>query len=307
MQTAVITGGTRGVSIKYKVTAYFLKTQDFGMPCLPVPAWRMAAAGIGLAIANCMARNGFNLILGFHTNRQAAEAKVQLETDHSVKVVVVSGDIAVPATMQQLFRAVQDNFGNQCTAFIHNAGLYIGITTNLNDAQPTDDADFDKTWDYYQKVYPQAFKRGLLLAQKCDGLKHVLAISSLGCNATMPPRVKYEDPGQAKAAVEFLVRVNASALASHGINVNCVIAGFTRTEAWERVAERTGQSAEELAHFADQTPSKRWAEPSEIGEAVAFLCSAKGSFITGVSLPVDGGQHLQHASFVHGSGPPKKH
>lgn len=88
--------------------------------------------------------------------------------------------------------------------------------------------------------------------------------------------------------------------------MNCVVAGFTKTEAWDKVAAQTGKSAEELAHFADNTPSGRWAEPSEIGEAVAFLCSPKGCFITGVSLPVDGGLHLQHASFVSGSGPPKK-
>jgi len=155
-----------------------------------------------LAIAQCMARDGYSLVLGFHANKQAAEQTKQcLEEAHGIKVVVVGGDIAVPATMQHLFSAVEEHFENECTAFVHNAGLYVGITTEKTDLQPTADADFDQTWDYYQKVYPQAFKRGIMFALNCKGLKHVLAISSPGCNATSPPRITYENPGQAKVAV----------------------------------------------------------------------------------------------------------
>lgn len=250
-----------------------------------------------------MAHDGYDLVLGFNSNKQAADkTKEQLEKDYNINVVVVGGDIAAPATMQELFKAVQEHFGNECTAFVHNAGLYLGITTEMSDHQPPADAEFDQTWDYYQKVYPQAFKRGILAAQKCKGLKHVLAISSPGCNATYPPRVGYENPGQAKAAVEFLTRTHASAFASQGINVNCVIPGLVTTGAWDKLAEKMGTSAEQLKHFADGTPAQRWADPTEIGEAVAFLCSLKGSFITGVSLPVDGGLHLQHASLIPSGG-----
>lgn len=268
-KTAVITGGTRG---------------------------------IGLGIATCMARDGYSLVLGFNANEQAAaQTKEQLEKEYKVRVVVVGGDIAAPATMQDLFKAVEQHFDNNCTAFVHNAGLYIGVTTESGKLSPAADAEFDHVWDYYQKVYPQAFKRGVMLAQKCKGLKHILAISSPGCNATQPPRVGYESPGQAKAAVEFLVRTQASALASQGINVNCVVPGLVRTEAWERQSQKMGIPAEQLKHFADGTPAQRWADPVEIGEAVAFLCSSKASFITGMSMPVDGGLHLQHAPLF----PPK--
>lgn len=261
------------------------------------------AAGIGLGIAQCLARDNYNLVLGYNSNKQAAErTKQQLEKDYGIQVVIVGGDIAAPVTMQNIFKAVRELFNSECTTFVHNAGLYLGITTESSEIQPTSDAAFDQTWDYYQKVYPQAFKRGLLLAQECKGLKHVLAISSPGCNATCPPRVGYETPGQAKAAVEFLVRVHASALASKGVNVNCIVPGYIRTEAWTRMAEKMGRSTEQLEHFVDGTPAQRWADPSEIGEAAAFLCSTKGAFVTGVSLPVDGGLHLQHTP----SNPPSK-
>lgn len=240
---------------------------------------------------------------GYNANKEAAEStKQQLEQDYHIKVAIVGGDIAAETTMQNLFEAVQEHLDNNCTAFVHNAGLSLGITTGSSEVQPALDARFEETWDYYQKVYPQAFKRGLLLAQQCNGLKHVLAISSPGCNATSPPRVIYENAGQGKAALEFLVRVHASTLASTGINVNCIVPGVIKTEAWDRMAEKMGRPIEDLKHFADSTPAQRWAEPTEIGDAAAFLCSARGSFVTGVSLPVDGGLHLQHAS----SNPPSK-
>lgn len=250
----------------------------------------------------CIIRD-VSLMTGYNANKEAAEStKQQLEQDYQIKVVIVGGDIAAETTMQNLFKAVQERFDNECTAFVHNAGLSLGITTDSSEVQPTSDARFEQTWDYYQKVYPQAFKRGLLLAQECSGLKHVLAISSPGCNATSPPRVIYENAGQGKAALEFLVRVHASALASTGINVNCIVPGVVRTEAWDRMAEKMGRPIEDLKHFADSTPAQRWAEPTEIGDAAAFLCSARGSFVRGVTLPVDGGLHLQHAS----SNPPSK-
>ena len=245
------------------------------------------------------------LTTGYNANKQAAEStKQQLEEDYNIQVVIVGGDIAAASTMQKIFEAVQEHFGNECTAFVHNAGLFLGVTSDPSELQPNAlHAEFDQKWDYYQKVYPQAFKRGLLLAQKCNGLKHVLAISSPGCNATYPPRVGYEDPGQAKAAMEYLVRVHASALAGKGINVNCVIPGLVKTEAWDRMAGELTKSTDALVlpwsehpeRFAEASPAKRYAEPTEVGEVVAFLCSAKGSFVTGVSLPVDRGLHLQHA------------
>lgn len=244
------------------------------------------------------------LTTGYNANKQAAEStKQQLEKDYGVQVVIVGGDIAAADTMQIMFNAVRDQFGNECTAFVHNAGLFLGVTTDPSEMQPNArDADFDQKWDYYQKVYPQAFKRGLLLALNCTGLKHVLAISGPGCNATSAPRVAYEDPGQAKAAMEFLVRVHASALACKGINVNCVIPGVVKTEAWDRMEEELAKLTDAVAtplstrpeHVAKSSPAHRWGEAIEVGEVVAFLCSAKGSFVTGVALPVDGGLHLQH-------------
>ncbi|CAF1157674.1 unnamed protein product [Didymodactylos carnosus] len=261
MKTAIITGGTRG---------------------------------IGLGISQSMARDGYNLILGYHIDHvAAARAQETLQKEYGIKVVCCSGDIALPSTMDQLFGAVRTHFNNELTAFIHNAGLHVNVTTESTNLQPKPDDDFEATWDYYQKVYPQAFKRGLVLAQECIGLRHVVAISSPGCNCNQPPQIVYEMPGQAKASMEFLVRLHASILAKSAINVNCVIPGFVKTEAWDRLIDKTGPPRNAVEALVKNSPAQRWAEPSEIGDVVAFLCSSHGRFITGVALPVDGGLHLK--------------
>jgi NAD(P)-dependent dehydrogenase (short-subunit alcohol dehydrogenase family) len=100
-------------------------------------------------------------------------------------------------------------------------------------------------------------------------------------------------PGQAKASMEFLVRLFARKLAKERITVNCVIPGFIKTEAWDQIFEKTKIPREVIETKIQNSPMARWAEPSEIGETVAFLCSFRGEFITGVALPVDGGLHLQ--------------
>lgn len=263
MSTALVTGGTRG---------------------------------IGLGIANSLARDGYDLVLGYNANADAARAaQEQLEKDHGRKVVCVGGDIAAKDTMERLFAAVKEHFNNELAVFVHNAGLYVGVTTGPSDEQPNPfGEDFEPVWDYYQRVYPRAFKRGLDAALACQGLRHVIGVSSPGCNITQPVQPTYEAPGQAKSSVEFLARHYALVLADKGINVNVIVPGFTKTQAWEAVVEKSPMSQEELdGWMMTANPAKRWAEPGEIGDVVAFLCSSRGSLITGVSLPIDGGMHLK--------------
>ena len=68
------------------------------------------------------------------------------------------------------------------------------------------------------------------------------------------------------------------------------------TDAWNRLAKVSGlpDETEMMKGIVDRTvPQKRSMVPRDIGDAVAFLCSDTGRFITGTVIPVDGGQHLQ--------------
>ncbi|XP_070555090.1 enoyl-[acyl-carrier-protein] reductase [NADPH] FabL-like [Ptychodera flava] len=261
--------------------------------------------GIGFAIARKLAENGHNLVLGYNSNDDAAsEAKKALEEEFGVQVYTVKGDLAEEKTIETIFEVVETRFGGKLNAFVHNAGLYVGLTTQPESEQAKiaakalngeREGNFAQ-WDYYQNVYPKCFLR---CVDKCvkymaeDG-GHIVAISTPGCNACQTPRLGSYITGQAKASMEFFVRYLALRLAERKINVNCVVPGYVDTDPWKmlRNMKRSGNpDPDDLA--LGRTPMKRWGQPNEVGDAVAFLCSSKAAFITGTNLYVDGGLHLR--------------
>lgn len=98
-----------------------------------------------------------------------------------------------------------------------------------------------------------------------------------------------------RAAVASWAKTLAGELAAFGITVNNVLPGSTRTPRIEQIvavrAEKSGKPAAEVQQAMEaEVPMRRFAEPAEIAAAVAFLASPAASYITGVSLAVDGGR-----------------
>jgi 3-oxoacyl-[acyl-carrier protein] reductase len=97
-----------------------------------------------------------------------------------------------------------------------------------------------------------------------------------------------------RAAVTGLAKTLSVELAPHNILVNCVAPGYTRTD---RVVELSQQSAAREGitpeqadrRIVDRIPMGRMGTPEEFGEVVRFLASPAASFVTGVTIPVDGG------------------
>jgi len=265
--------------------------------------------GIGRGIAEHLGRAGYNLILGYNSNKTAADAtKLALESTHGVKVVTVAGDVAEQTTIDDLFRSLETAFPGQVLgALVHNAGLYVGRTTPPASLEATQaaaaskpilgDGTFDNfdQYDYYQNVYPKCFIRLVEGAAKhMTKGGHIVATSSPGCNVNHTPKLRYMLPGQAKAGLEYLVRHYALLLAPKHITVNVIIPGFTRTEAWLPSCETTGGLDGKVMKemLERRCPMNKWGTADDMGGVVAFLCSPAASYITGVAIPIDGGLHL---------------
>lgn len=266
--------------------------------------------GLGFDAAKELASNGYShLILTYNANTERAEqAKKTLEDKHGVQVFVVKGDLVKPEAVDAIFDCVEKNFGNKLNALVHNAGAAIGVSSaaeteaakkaaaSYKETIASGKFDDFATYDYFQEIYPKCFIRMVERAIKImeDGKGYILAVSTYGSNCMQTVKPGYAITTQAKGGLELLVRYYAQALAPRGITVNAIIPGYILSDAWHHMtASKGGIESEAVQGMIQGSPMKRFGEGREFGHVTAFLCSPKASFITGVSLPVDGGLHLQ--------------
>ncbi|XP_019645421.1 PREDICTED: uncharacterized protein LOC109486157 [Branchiostoma belcheri] len=252
--------------------------------------------GIGYGTAQELAGAGYNLVLGYKENHQRAEGtKAELEETYKVRVFLVAGGTEEEATVDAYFACVDENFGGKLTALVHVAGGHYG--PQGRPPKPNADGSWFAGWEayeYYQNIYPRCFLR---LVEKAvtrmeDGRGYIVAVSGVGCNNNTPPSLPYFTPGMAKSSMEYMVRNYAKQLAPRRITCNTIVPGIIDTEGWTPVKERIGNDGME-GMINRLCGMKRWGTPREVGGVIAFLCSEKASFITGVAIPVDGAFHLK--------------
>jgi len=158
---------------------------------------------------------------------------------------------------------------------VNNAGVNL-----LGSADEVSDAEFDETLRV-DLTAPLLLVRALAPHMAARGYGRVLNVSSIWSLVGKPRRFAYS---VAKSGLNGLTRALAVEVAGSGVLVNAIAPGFVNTE-----LTRQNNSPAELAAAKALIPLGRLAEPAEIAELAAFLCSSRNTFVTGQVIAADGG------------------
>jgi NAD(P)-dependent dehydrogenase (short-subunit alcohol dehydrogenase family) len=231
-----------------------------------------STGGIGMATARVLAGEGARVV-----TCGRGEAPDVGEALH------VRADLSRPGEPERVIAEAGD-----VDVLVNNVGLAV-----QRDLVAVTEEEWEEVWQLNVMSYVRAI-RAVLPAMQGRGSGVVVNVAS---TSGKRPSTSMPDYSVTKAAVLSLSRLVADLYGGDGIRCNAVAPGPTATAAWlgdgalaDQQAGRTGKTREEvLEAVAKGRPLGRLAEPEEIADVVAFLCSNRASYVTGAAWSADGG------------------
>ena len=231
-----------------------------------------ASSGLGVAFAQALAEAGADVVLGAR-RVDRLEATAQLVRDAGRRVLAVATDVADPDQCQSLVDAAMAEFG-QVDILVNNAGIGTAVpATRETPEQFREVIDINLNGCYWMA---QACGRVMAPGSSIINISSVLGITTAGL-----PQAAY---AASKAGLIGLTRDLANQWTGRkGIRVNAIAPGFFESEMTQQYPPGY------LDAMAARIPAGRKGDPRELAATVVFLASPAGGYITGQTLPVDGG------------------
>lgn len=249
-----------------------------------------ASRGIGKGIAIALARVGFDVVINYASNRDAALAtceEVKAASPRSdARIEICQGDVSITSDREAMLAFTREHFG-RLDLLVNNAGVAPENRTDLLEAT---EESFDRLININLKG---PYFLSQLAARWMIGLKSSIAdytpaivnITSISAYTASPERGDY---CVAKAGLAMMTKLFAARLAAEGINVYEVRPGIIATDMTAVVKEKY-----DALFDAGLAPIARWGTPEDVGRAVAAVAQGLLPYSTGEVINVDGGFHLR--------------
>lgn len=233
------------------------------------------ASGLGLATTKKLVENNIRTIIIGRNEKNLAEVASTLGALCSYRVFDLTQLKGIP----QLVSEIVAEFG-PIDILINNAG----INQKKNFAEVTDE-DFEQV---IQTNLTSVFVMSRQVVKEMQKHKSgvIIHISSMAAQYGIPYVIAYT---AAKTAIEGMTRAMAVELSPQGIRVNCVAPGFISTD---MTATALDNDPKRKSKVMSRTPMGKMGEPEDIAGAILYLTSDAAKYVTGVVLPVDGGNSI---------------
>jgi len=243
-----------------------------------------ASRGLGRAVAEELATEGASLIICSRQTETIGRAGAEIKQQTGASILALAADVSNSEDVARLVQSAVDRFGRIDILVTNAGGPPAGQFENFKLSQ----------WEDATRLLLHSaveLSRHVLPGMKERRWGRILNITSI---AVKQPVDNLILSNSLRAAVTGFARTLANETASFGVTVNNIMPGYTRTERVEELsrmmAEKEGITPEEfVARWEKEIPMRRIGTPREFAALAAFLVSERASYITGTSIPVDGG------------------
>ncbi|RAO76459.1 SDR family oxidoreductase [Dyella jiangningensis] len=231
-----------------------------------------ASRGIGAAVAERLAHDGFTVVINYAGDAASAEALAGKIEAAGGRAVTAQADVADPAAVRRLFDAAETAFGG-VDVLVNNAGVM-----QLAPLAGTDDELFDRTIAINLKGSFNAMREA---GKRMRDGGRIINFSTSIVGTLLPTYGVY---AATKAGVEAMTHIMAKELRGRSITVNAVAPGPTATDLFLK-----GKTPELIDQLAKVAPLERLGQPEDIANVVSFLASPEGGWVNGQVLRANGG------------------
>ena len=232
-------------------------------------------SGLGLGIARKFTQNGIQTVIVGRDPEKLNSAKAELGENVFVMVCDLSNLSSIPPLVENVIQ----QFG-QIDILVNNAG----INMKKDFTEVTDEEFQSVITTNLCAVFAMSREAVKHMLKKGSG--NIINISSMAAQYGLPKVIAYS---ASKTAIEGMTRAMAVELSPRGIRVNAIAPGFISSAMSDK---SLNSDPERKAKAIGRTPLGYMGQPVDIGEAAFFLVSDTARYITGVTLPVDGGNSI---------------